>query len=261
MKEWLQLEAPQAIAERLDVALAACEQSCSGTFNNQPYGPLLGVTQFSDSLLVWSPDDSWASLATICTSIKLIVAVALEQGVPLRGAISVGEAVCSASTMRFVGPPIADAFIWADKERLYRSVGVDITPMTVSILREKLALLPLPTCWNGQPGGFSAATICADTGDSDVIMWFRGSLFVNHWAHGIFTGLDPAEMFRLRGLSLDDRAIKKLEEMLSFYAEARSAQLARWPDDFARGSNDMKRVADQGMEYLRLDGVRKERFT
>jgi len=57
MKAWLEVATPQAIAEKLDEALAACDQACSGSVDGRRYGPLLGTTHFSDTLLVWSPDD------------------------------------------------------------------------------------------------------------------------------------------------------------------------------------------------------------
>ena len=260
MKEWLRVETAQAIAERMDGALAACAQTCSGSFGNQPYGPLLGTTHFSDTLLLWSPDDSWASFATICSSAKLIVAVALEQGVPLRGAISVGEAVCSASTMRFVGPPLAEAYLWAeDAKRPYRSVGVDITPSTTARLLEKLERAPLPSCWQSEFDGIHTETLRGDSQKAGMLMWFRGCLFLNHWSHGIFTGADPVEMFLRRNLPVDEEVRAKASDLTTFFQEGRAIASRAWANDSPSNHDDMRWVDEQGREYLRLDRLRQER--
>ncbi len=206
MKSWLEVETPQAIAECLDEALAACDEACSGSVNGVAYGPPLGTTHFSDTILVWSPDDSWASFATMCTSLKLIVAVALRHGVPLRGSISVGNTVCNERTLRFVGPAIADAFLWSEKQRSYRSVGVDVTRRGLQSVQAKLLREPIPRCWDCWLNGTPAAILSGVAKCSGTLVWYKGCLFVNHWAHGIFTGRDPGEMFERRALELDDSA-------------------------------------------------------
>jgi len=263
MKAWLQAATPEAIAEKLDAALAACDQASSGSVNGQrQYGPLLGTTYFSDTVLIWSPDDSWTSFATMCSAIKLIVAVALLEGVPLRGAISSGNTVCSSRTLRFVGPAIADAFQWADKKRPYRSVGVDITPTTLEFIRAKLRSDPLPSCWNSWHLGTPEAVLTRTAECSDTLVWYGESLFLNHWSHGIFAGRDPTELFKTRGLELDESARAKLHEMQTFCDAARKATFTRWQmlsdDDhreLARSSHDRM------TEFLALEAVRQERIS
>lgn len=261
MKAWLKVETPRAIAEQLDEALVACDAACSGSANGDTYGPLLGTTHFSDTLLVWSPDDSWASFATMCTSVKMIVAVALKHGVPLRGSISVGNAVCNERTLRFVSPAIVDAFLWSEEKRTYKSVGVDVTPYCIQSLRAKLSREPLPRCWDCWSYGTPTAVLRGDAEASDTLVWYQGSLFLNHWAHGIFTGGDPQEMFDRRGLVLDDRARAKRDEMMTFFETGRAASQARWRDSSYDYVDEGKRVREQLPEYLRLDAVRLARST
>jgi len=260
MKEWLRVDTAQSIAERLDVALAACDQACSGAVDGGAYGPLLGNTHFSDTLLIWSPDDSWASLAVICSSVKLIVATALEYGVPLRGAISLGSAVCSPRTMRFVGQPIADAFLWSDKERKYRSVGVDITPRTLDKLKGKLERQSLPRCWDCWLHGTPVDVLKGDAECSHDLIWYEDGLYLNHSAHGIFTGGDPEAMFEQRGLDLDESARAKRDAMVHFFATARAATRRSLAGSFDRVA-DGKRILEQLAEYLKLDAVRLARST
>ncbi|HEY2404384.1 MAG TPA: hypothetical protein VGI10_00170 [Polyangiaceae bacterium] len=261
MKSWLQVETPQGIAEQLDQALVACDQACSGSVHGKTYGPLLGTTHFSDTLLVWSPDDSWPSFATMCTSVKMIVAVALDRGVPLRGSISVGNSVCSSRTLRFVGPAIADAFLWSDKQRPYRSVGVDVTPCAMRSVHARLAREPIGECWDCWTHGTPEAVLSGNAECSETLIWFQGGLFLNHWAHGIFTGTDPRTMFEQRGLELDRSARAKRDEMLTFFETARTAMSAvrlNAPYDHVE---DARRLGAQGAEYLKLDAVRQERST
>ena len=88
-------------------------------------------------MLAYSVDDSWASLAVMGDSFGMLVMVALAQGVPMRGAMSVGKVVINAAEESiFVGAPISDAYV-SDKSHLYRGVGVHVTPSAVSQLAAK----------------------------------------------------------------------------------------------------------------------------
>lgn len=63
MKSWLGVSPADEIASTLDLAFAAMDADSRGqTPELGTFGPVIGSTQFSDSILLWSPDDSWTSL-------------------------------------------------------------------------------------------------------------------------------------------------------------------------------------------------------
>jgi hypothetical protein len=227
MKEWLKKESPREIAETIDVALRACEPSSCGNWKGRKYGPLIGTTHFSDSLLAWSPDDSWISLVTICTALKMIVGVALGNGVPLRGALSVGEVVCNAKTLRFVGPAIADAYAWAEsRDRRYRSVGVELTPSLLKQMQERAIADPVPAYLDCPIGGVPRAVIMREKESSSELMWYGDGLFINHWRHGMFSNADPCALFHARNLPVDSQVERKVVEMKEFFDASRASQTA-----------------------------------
>jgi hypothetical protein len=263
MKEWLKKDSASAIAESLDVALIACEQSsCGITGAGVSYGPIVDVIHFSDALIAWTPDDSWASLGVLCSSIKMIVGVALTNGVPLRGAIAHGEAVCNPRTLKFVGKPIAEAYLWAGKQRLFKSAGVDLTPLTVSRLVSLLAKEPIPDHWKTY---LSSDVLRRKTEGAEDLMWHADCLFINHWNHGMFLRCDPTAMFLKRNLSVaaDQRAAvdAKLRELQEFYA---NHQLVRSRNNRSRpeGTDVPSQVKDfelRQADYVALDKLRKVR--
>jgi hypothetical protein len=256
IRSWLQKETARTIAERLDEALVACEPSSSGvTAEGTSYGPLMGVTHFSDSLLVWSPDDSWASFYAICNALKMIVAVALLNGVPLRGSVAVGECVCLPQKLRFVGQPIVEAYLWSERQRPYKSVGVDLTPEAITSLRKKLVVDPIPAWWAED---VSPPVINGKQQSSNLLTWFKNCLFVNHWGHGIFTGGDPRKMFLSRKLPVppdEEKSVEdKLMQMLDFFNRTRSSYA---PLDRMTNLQDIFNA--QQREFVRLNELKASR--
>jgi hypothetical protein len=267
MKAWLEKDSARSIAEVLDVALVACGQSsCGTTAEGITYGPIIEVIHFSDSIIVWSPDDSWASLGALCSSLKMIVGVALTHGVPLRGSIAHGDVVCNQRTLKFVGQPIAEAYLWAEKQRPFKSVGVDLTPQTISKLAVRLANEPIPSHWRSS---FSEAVIRRELEGHEDLIWHADCLFINHWAHGMFLRRDPAAMFLERKLSIpadQEAAVQsKLRELQEFHAKhqrLQSCQLAELLDRTDHGQRFDRTIEDfklQQRDYVQLDGLRKFR--
>lgn len=262
MKSWLRCASAQWIAESLDEALAASDQASMGdTIEGEVYGPLIGVTHFSDSLLMWSPDDSWPSLFVMCNAVKMLVGSALSHGTPLRGAIALGEAVCQPTTMRFVGAPIAEAFVWAEKERQYRSVGVDITPKTLASLRDRLSREPIPDLWR-QYDALDDDVIVGTESWSKLLMWHTETLLVNHWAHGTFLAANVTEMFLKRALPTppeeEEEVQRKIQAMEGFARASRSHPRAQHstgiPPDLRKSY-----LSGRQEEYLRLDTLKRKR--
>jgi hypothetical protein len=144
MREWLMhagaFDIAKAVEGAIGPAVAASQQYWVGGATLQ--GPV-GVTQFSDALLLWTVDDSWTSLERLVSVVKMIVDQATPAGVPIRGAISHGSAVCDAEQSRFVGQPIADAYGW-DRDSWYRGVGVCFTQVAIDALVAKEAAEPVP---------------------------------------------------------------------------------------------------------------------
>jgi hypothetical protein len=267
MKAWLEKDSARSIAEALDIALVACGQSsCGTTGEGITYGPLIEVIHFSDSIIAWSPDDSWASLGALCSSLKMIVGVALTHGVPLRGSIAHGDVVCNQRTLKFVGQPIAEAYLWAEKQRPFKSVGVDLTPQTISKLIARLTNEQIPSHWRS---ALSEAVIRRELEGHEDLIWHADCLFINHWAHGMFLCRDPAAMFLERKLPVpcDQKTAveSKLRELQEFYAQHQRLQSRQWADllqrtdrahSFDRNIEDFKL---QQADYVRLDSLRKSR--
>lgn len=253
MKEWLKNESANGIAESLDEALVACDQSsCGVTSDGSSYGPLIQVTHFSDTLLAWSPDDSWASLSAMCSAIKLIVGISLTHGVPLRGSIAHGDVVCNRRTLRFVGQAIAEAFVWSENDRPYRSVGVDLTPQTIAKLNSWLIERPIPKHWESE---IEADVIKRTNASRGNLMWHAECLFVNHWAHGMFVRADPEVMFYKRGLNvpMENRhdVYDKIIQMKDFYGHY---QRLPYSSNFRHDDFNA-----QQLDYVQLERLSKER--
>lgn len=267
MKVWLEKDNARSIAEALDIALVACGQSsCGTTGEGIAYGPLIEVIHFSDSIIAWSPDDSWASLGALCSSIKMIVGVALTHGVPLRGSIALGDVVCNQKTLKFVGQPIAEAYLWAEKQRPFKSVGVDLTPQTISKLTARFTADPIPSHWRS---ALPEAVIRREIEGHEDLIWHADCLFINHWAHGMFLHCDPVAMFLERKLPVppdQETAVQsKLRELQEFYAKHQrleSRQSADLLQRTNRARNFDSRIEDfkfQQADYAQLDSLRKSR--
>ena len=247
MKNWLKNQSAAQIAAAMDSALsAACEQCSRGsTGDGRSWGPLIEVTHFSDTVLAWSPDDSWTSLEVMCSSMKMIVGIALSEGVPLRGSIALGDVVCARRSLKFVGQPIAEAYLWSERDlhdggRPYRSVGVDITPSF---------------------SGINAEVVKRNIECDGDLIWHADCLFVNHWNHGMFLNADPAAMMLRRSPDLEiakqSDVASKVREAVEFYRRARAIQMVK-----ARSINPAPLKLDLAWkcgEYMRLDKLRLDR--
>jgi hypothetical protein len=204
MKQWLNQESASDIANKIEAAFWATPtlhdknpplegNGIRGT--NSP----ISIAHFSDTMLLWSPDDSWASLCRMLSAIISLIPPALADGVPLRGSISVGEAVCLPEKLRFVGQPIVDAFLWSEKNRSYRSVGVDLTPCTIQWLNEKHLREPMPRYMEFE-GSDNFSTFDAKC---RYLIKYDGLVMVDHWQSAYFIGEDPVAMFNSRKLECE----------------------------------------------------------
>ncbi|QQO56874.1 MAG: hypothetical protein N838_29420 [Thiohalocapsa sp. PB-PSB1] len=83
----------------------------------------LQSTYFSDTIAFWSPYHP-RDLQSLCYSIMEVLCKAIEIGLPLRGSISVGEAILDKEKQHFVGKPIVSA---ADAEKAQKWIGVTLS--------------------------------------------------------------------------------------------------------------------------------------
>jgi hypothetical protein len=111
MSRWTEHVAADQIAREVNSEVVdALIQTTTGNINGVSFGPLVGSVTFSDSILLYSPDASWASFVVLCSAVRTLVAVSLSKGIPLRGAISVGPMVADATRSLYVGVPLGDAY-------------------------------------------------------------------------------------------------------------------------------------------------------
>ena len=79
------------------------------------------LAQFSDSIVLFSNDDSRESLRIIANATREIMRTALSQDVPipLKGAIALGEITCDFSKQLFFGQALIDAFLLEENTNYY----------------------------------------------------------------------------------------------------------------------------------------------
>ena len=81
---------------------------------------VLGNTYFSDSILFWT-NYSEMSLPGFTHLISETICYGIEHKLPLRGTISVGDAILDRDSGKYLGEPIIEA---ARTERLQKWIGV-----------------------------------------------------------------------------------------------------------------------------------------
>jgi hypothetical protein len=98
----------------IDTAVLEPARRCLGTVNT-PEGRVMSLfvlpvryAYFSDTILLWVPLEQVfaAAFVTRCAD---LMCLALRKGVPLRGALSLGEAVMHKATNTYLGEPLIEA--------------------------------------------------------------------------------------------------------------------------------------------------------
>ncbi|MDE1716473.1 hypothetical protein PWG14_28820 [Chromobacterium amazonense] len=219
MKQWLNQSNPEEIATQVEYALSACDHVARGSYNNQPFGPLVQFTHFSDTVFAWTPDDSWTSFSVITDALNMVMGIALKNGIPMRGSISIGEAVCNSDRLRFVGNPISDAYKWSeiDEARKYKSAGIDFTPITIETLSNKLKTTSIEKDLNNDRHGKISDVLTKKIEMNSKLIWHKNQLFINHWSHGMFLRCEPNVLFHKRGLPSNTEVEKKCAQLIEFY--------------------------------------------
>ena len=109
------------------------------------YSPAVGwlqteQTYFSDTVLVWAGFDQFRYPA-FCSLCATLICEALNIAMPLRGAVSVGEAVLDQATGTYVGNAIVEA---ANVEKAQRWLGVSYAPSAAKHIQAFDPRLVLP---------------------------------------------------------------------------------------------------------------------
>lgn len=74
-------------------------------------GKRIKFTIFSDSIFIFSKDDSFPNLRHFLTYVKRVMRMALRAEIPLKGAIAYGDIVVDEEQNLFCGQPIIDAYM------------------------------------------------------------------------------------------------------------------------------------------------------
>ena len=74
-------------------------------------GKRIKFTIFSDSIFIFSKDDTFLNLRYFLTYVKRVMRMALRAEIPLKGAVAYGDIVVNEDQNLFCGQPIIDAYL------------------------------------------------------------------------------------------------------------------------------------------------------
>lgn len=77
---------------------------------------------FSDSIMIFTKDDSIESLNKIIIDSSIFLFKAIEIGIPIKGALSYGEVTLDFKNSLFFGRPIIDAYLLHDELNMYSAI-------------------------------------------------------------------------------------------------------------------------------------------
>ena len=100
----------------------------------------LTVFSFSDTFVLYSEDDSPDSFFQIVAGSKLFCSYLISMGLPVRGALTLGEAECIPNTQHLVGKAIVRA---ARLEKMQEWFGVLIDPQIMNAQQRQILDTPL----------------------------------------------------------------------------------------------------------------------
>lgn len=93
--------------------------------------PHLKFAYFSDTFLIYAPDESHSSLSAIEQSARWFFNILLLKRIPFRGALACGEFVTEPSQNVFIGKALVEASRLGEK---YNWIGIVLAPSAVSRL-------------------------------------------------------------------------------------------------------------------------------
>lgn len=91
----------------------------SGSLPERYESDSLKTVSFSDSIIVFTKNDSKECLELFTMATKWLFAKAIESGIPLKGAIAHGEMSVNTSRQIFFGQPLIDAYLLEEEVAFY----------------------------------------------------------------------------------------------------------------------------------------------
>jgi hypothetical protein len=86
-------------------------ETWGGEVTNEHKGSNIYTASFSDSIIIFSKDDTPESFKTFCMSTMWLVAKAVENSIMIKGAIAHGQISINKSSQIYFGQPIIDAYL------------------------------------------------------------------------------------------------------------------------------------------------------
>ena len=270
---WTLKVEPEIIAQTVDSALTnALSNASSGSLDNQTIEPLIRSAIFSDSILLYSPDSTWASLAILCSKLRTLLSIALTEGAPIRGTISVGLTVVDQSRSLYIGQPLHDAYE-TDKNMAYRGVGVQMTNRCVKYIEQTLMQHRVPL-------GFAHDQLSEFwTGEYDktnLLVRHMGEVLINQWWGPFFKVMKTAdkaiehlrECFYKRSLPIDSEVdnkfgqTKKFLYRCCFRPQTIEAMTERTKKEWKRSMDLNKKMTEECESYeselIRLQSILRD---
>ena len=100
--------------------LSKHRNSLENTNLPEKYDPdSLKTVSFSDTIVVFTKDDSVECLELLTLSVSWLFAKAMEGGIPMKGAISLGEMSINIARQIFFGQPLIDAYLLEEDVAFY----------------------------------------------------------------------------------------------------------------------------------------------
>ncbi|MBP5424143.1 MAG: hypothetical protein J6Y78_17045 [Paludibacteraceae bacterium] len=100
------------VYNRLSTLRGFCPEETDSTEKYQTeVAKTIKISIFSDSIIIFSIDDTYNSLFYFLSYVKKIMRMALRKEIPLKGAIAYGDVVIDSTLDIFCGQPIIDAYL------------------------------------------------------------------------------------------------------------------------------------------------------
>ena len=116
------------IMERFRLPIGKLKQEAQERLRGEPTGwnifesSVIRPVIFSDSVLLFSNDDSAASLENMLWQVESVITHALVNNIPIKGAISFGEQTASFGKSLYFGKPLIDAWELQNEILIYGAI-------------------------------------------------------------------------------------------------------------------------------------------
>jgi hypothetical protein len=174
------------------------------------FTPKIEKTWFSDTFLLYSPDNTASSFVEIESTTRLFTYYLISAGIPVRGAMSCGDFYADKETNIFFGPAIIEAYHYGENQDW---IGFVLTPSAV----KQMAVIGLHannmlnyTYWDipyKKAADCASARILQKSLPAYII---GGHLKIN----GRNLCLD--KLYKMKGKLKDDSLIRKYENTINF---------------------------------------------